>query len=176
MKQGKPKRRTHECENFVSQLQPDPPLQRAASEMGAAFWRPLQCGDRGRRDPQGTEILMKNFVRVISSRFFLLGGAISFILLGSGSVLITGCLIALIVEIVQFWQQDRRIAGGLVFAAVGILEMALVEAILAIYFQANWAFWCVLLTWILSCWLLPNCMKPATKMTPGKTTNPPSVG
>jgi hypothetical protein len=87
-------------------------------------------------------------------------------------ILITGCLIALIVEIGALLQGRRWVAGGFTSILIAILETGLVAAMLALYFQSEWGFWLTLLTWITACWLLPKWTK-ASQPTPFNASNPP---
>jgi hypothetical protein len=108
---------------------------------------------------------MKNFIGAIMSRVLLLCAAGNFVLVGNSFVLFGGCLIALVVELVPRFRQTRRTATRSVVAVISLLEMGLVAAILAIYFQSSREFWFVLATWVIACWMLPIWRRSANKST-----------
>ncbi len=115
---------------------------------------------------------MTRIVRSILSPVLVLGAAAWFILYGDSLVLITGCFMALAIEIGALLQGRKCIADGLTSILIAILEVGLVATILALYFQSEWGFWLTLLTWITACWLLPKWSK-SSQPIPCDASNPP---
>lgn len=115
---------------------------------------------------------MNHIVRAIFSRALVLGAAAWFIMSGDSAILITGCLIALAMELGALLQGRRCITGGFTSILIAIFEMGLVAAITVLYFQSEWGFWLTLLSWITACWLLPIWTK-VPRPTPCNDSNPP---
>lgn len=99
---------------------------------------------------------MSNFAWSLSSRVLLVTVATAFVLKGYEILLVGGCLVAVLIEIVARTKHIKHRQTRLALVATSFLELALVLLIAAIFFQSNWAFWCVLTTWIGACWVLPK--------------------
>jgi uncharacterized membrane protein (UPF0136 family) len=91
----------------------------------------------------------------VISRFLLLGGVIVYVLRGNVIGLLAGCILALGLELTLAIRRRQRFATGGVVVIHAILDFVMLLGLVALFFQSRVFFFCVLVTWVSACWLLP---------------------